>query len=266
MLTKVIFTIIFAVLSFYSSAQTFVNASFEDWPDSCSFDTPPIAWENFSVINGPDQRGANCPGSIVPFEGDSYMSLFWSSGGGINKEGASQKVSNLTIGQSYMISFYVIASDYYGYHDPINMLVLIDSTLIYVSPEIIEGDPWTQYFTDFVATDTVAEIAFRADEFSQGSCSWASLGIDVVSIKNTTGIDEALIDKARVFPNPVKDVLHINGLLEDGTVIHIVNAAGQTLISTSYEMDGVDVSSLLPGIYFIYLDENRLNKLKFIKR
>jgi hypothetical protein len=264
--SKIFGTLLFVVLLFSLPAQSIINGSFEEWPDSCSVDIPPIGWSNFSVTGGPDQRGLFCEGSIIPYEGDSYMSLLWSSGGGFIRQGASQFVSGLIIGQTYTISFYVIPCDYYGYNEPINMLVYIDSSLIYVTPEIDPDDDWTPYFTEFTATDTHTKLAFQALEFDQGSSSYAALGIDAVSLSVTTGLNEPGVSPFHLFPNPAGDVLHIAGMQKAGSLIKIIDLRGQIFLTALYDKNGIDISMLTPGIYFITTDEIRLNKLKFVKQ
>lgn len=262
--SKVFYALLLVALWFGSKAQTLVNGGFEDWPDSCLLDSPPVGWDNFDD-GGPDQRGIYCMGSIIPYEGDSYMSLLWGSGGIFRSEGASQKVTNLTVGQSYRVSFYAIPCDYYGYNEPINILVYLDSIRIYITPEIHLGDPWTHFFTDFTATDTEMEIALQAKEFDQGSSSFASLGVDDLTITKAIGIAETKSYLLEVFPNPVADFLYITSSHEAETIIHIVDTKGQIVLCTSLAVKAIDVSSLKPGLYFIYTDANRLNGLKFIK-
>lgn len=265
MTTKLIPSLSVLFLSLTLSAQTFLNASFEDWPDSCAVDLAPTGWNNFSPIAGPDQRGTNCEGSIIPFEGDSYLGLRWSSGAGYVNDGASQVVSDLIVGQTYTVSFFAIADDYSFYHEPINVMVYLDSTLIYYTPALIEDAPWTPFSVNFTASDTIAEIAFQAAEFDQGSSSFSSLGIDAVSISTTNDLDKHFGSKFFGYPNPTRDILNVSGIHQDDESYVIFNLQGNAILLSSLQKNSIDISSLQAGIYFIQIGDNPLNRAKFIK-
>lgn len=251
---------------FPSNAQTFVNGGFEDWPDSCSVNTAPSGWTIFSPPGGPNQRGLYCEGSIIPYEGNSYMSLQWSSGSGFIHDGASQIISDLVVAQSYAVSFYAIPCDYSWYHEPINVLVFLDSVLVYVTPELQENDPWTPFSLDFIASDTAIKISFQALEFDQGSSSFASLGIDAVSISSTAETSENLRTRMIVYPNPTSDLLFISEIQSSADQLSILDLNGKIVLTTTIQKNGIDVSSLAPGFYYICLDGNHADMIPFVKQ
>ncbi|MBV9963142.1 MAG: T9SS type A sorting domain-containing protein [Parafilimonas sp.] len=70
-------------------------------------------------------------------------------------------------------------------------------------------------------------------------------------------------------PNPVKDILHLNGMQSSTTKnIFITDVAGRTVaqFNTSSNLYSCNVSKLAPGMYFITVEENKkLAYLKFVK-
>ncbi len=67
-------------------------------------------------------------------------------------------------------------------------------------------------------------------------------------------------DNLTIYPNPVKDILTIEGITPNTPLI-ITDLSGKTILSTTVKSNKeiIDVSSLPAGVYFI-------NKTKFIKR
>lgn len=85
----------------------------------------------------------------------------------------------------------------------------------------------------------------------------------------TTSLENQAQSEAILYPNPVSDVLYINGL-ENQTGIKIYSSSGQCLFNSlnqSERMFRTDVSYYLPGVYLVnltFIDGNKLF-LKFIK-
>lgn len=77
-----------------------------------------------------------------------------------------------------------------------------------------------------------------------------NLGIDEINRK----------DNFSIYPNPVKDILTIEGIAPNTQLI-ITDLTGKTILSTTVKSnkESIDVSGLPAGVYFI-------NKTKFIKK
>ena len=73
----------------------------------------------------------------------------------------------------------------------------------------------------------------------------------------TTGIGEVTTGKFTVYPRPLHSRLYINGPITDIKTIQILSSDGAVYIrQTGYTDSGVDVSSLLPGVYVVAITQN----------
>ena len=73
----------------------------------------------------------------------------------------------------------------------------------------------------------------------------------------TTGIGEVTTGKFTVYPRPLHSRLYINGPITDIKAIQILSSDGAVNIQqTGYTDSGVDVSSLLPGVYVVAITQN----------
>lgn len=68
------------------------------------------------------------------------------------------------------------------------------------------------------------------------------------------GFKEIKLDKSlSVFPNPTSGELNIKSNSNNNSKLEIVNCLGQTVLTQNYS-DNIDVSRLVPGYYFIRID------------
>ena len=88
---------------------------------------------------------------------------------------------------------------------------------------------------------------------------------------NTCGyshVSQLYIDKLKIYPNPVKEVLYINNLSDGLINMQIYNSQGSLILSQNQVMntEGLDVSQLKAGLYSIKLC-NKTTRLiqKFVK-
>src|SRR5690606_16543720 len=73
-----------------------------------------------------------------------------------------------------------------------------------------------------------------------------------------------------IYPNPVKDVLHLNSNVSASTVdVEIINMLGKVMMETTAVPFGkaasIDVSSLTKGVYFLKSSENKMRPVRFVK-
>jgi hypothetical protein len=70
-----------------------------------------------------------------------------------------------------------------------------------------------------------------------------------------TGMQEAnmLSVYYSIFPNPVRDELHLNFSAPINSVIQVINIYGKKIFEAKY-VNVIDVSNLPPGIYFLYIN------------
>jgi hypothetical protein len=82
----------------------------------------------------------------------------------------------------------------------------------------------------------------------------------------TSSISDNDQNPVRIFPNPTRDVLHVENHEKTGFYT-IFNLQGKSISKGTYE-DKIDVRDLASGLFFIQLsDENqkKVNVLKFVK-
>ncbi len=73
----------------------------------------------------------------------------------------------------------------------------------------------------------------------------------------TTGIDEAMTGKYTLYPRPLHSRLYINGETANIKTVQVLSSDGEVNIrQTGYTDDGIDVSSLLAGIYVVAIIQN----------
>ena len=85
----------------------------------------------------------------------------------------------------------------------------------------------------------------------------------------TSFLEDPVKSEPKLYPNPVSDVLFIEGL-ENQTALEIYNSSGQCIHHSQILSDGIfqsDVSIYLPGVYLVKLISEDRNMLfiKFIK-
>jgi hypothetical protein len=87
------------------------------------------------------------------------------------------------------------------------------------------------------------------------------------ALLNTEAIAPINFD-VKTYPNPANDVLFIDASaakdMLDGATINITDISGKNVISTNYGANGVDISNLSDGVYFINIPAFN-STLKFIK-
>ncbi len=112
---------------------------------------------------------------------------------------------------------------------------------------------------------TVGELAIR--EQSQGD-KHISEGFITPDIKVTLKAEDYTeLTGIKVFPNPVKDNLHINNSNEEEYEIHIFDIAGkEILVKTDKKFDvKVNMSSFPSGVYVMAIVDRSNSKIKTFK-
>jgi len=80
-----------------------------------------------------------------------------------------------------------------------------------------------------------------------------------------TGIDQkANIQDITLYPNPASEKLFMYGA--EGREIEVIDLNGRSILKTTYDFYGIDLSSLTPGLYTIKINvENQFVYRKFVK-
>jgi len=91
----------------------------------------------------------------------------------------------------------------------------------------------------------------------------------IIEYDSNLGVNNTEIEKVKVYPNPVKDILTIESI-NNITDIRIINSLGQVINSVSLDNSdklNIDFSNYTKGVYFVNLrlkDGNHIIK-KIIK-
>jgi hypothetical protein len=117
-----------------------------------------------------------------------------------------------------------------------------------------------------VGTQTISAIfkntgATTITEFNKilfdfgGNPANANIVISNISICDdiATGLSNAQANAISIYPNPVKNVLYINGL-EGSATVQVVSLVGNVLINTVVDNGSIDVSKLPQGIYVVKIN------------
>ncbi len=149
---------------------------------------------------------------------------------------------------------------------------VFDPLLVYYEVDVTEGQEipmidgiTTNYFANMEISQATAIpgdatiVVTAQDEITQITYT--------VHFNLITAIINESEDKISLFPNPVLDKFHVNGIKEN-VEINIVNLLGKTMISLIIrENQDVDMSTLDQGIYFAIIRQNNgiVNTVKIIK-
>jgi hypothetical protein len=70
-----------------------------------------------------------------------------------------------------------------------------------------------------------------------------------------------------IYPNPTQDVIYFNNPVSQQTKFSITNTEGRQILKGNADSNGIDIQSLTPGQYFLYLEaDGTKTMLQFLKR
>lgn len=89
----------------------------------------------------------------------------------------------------------------------------------------------------------------------------------VVEGEHVLGVNDMNVDKISIYPNPVKDVLNVQGKSLENANIEIHHLTGALVYKSKLSGNNVNVSNLGKGVYVISIDSNgKKSSFKFIKQ
>jgi len=168
---------------------------------------------------------------------------------------------SVDLGGEYIVNRLKLYTGYQGYNSPLTDFKLQKmKNSAWVDVLNVTGNTDPQYSACFAA-DTVSQIRLYVTAASGGIVRLYEMELFGRSY-TTSGIAAPVSgSEVNIYPNPVKDMLHISGNTEISSV-EIYNLMGRSIIRTT-AVNTVDVSSLPPGIYF--LRYNKLFCYRFLK-
>ena len=126
----------------------------------------------------------------------------------------------------------------------------------------------TRHYSPFIHTtnDILGVSVNRMDQVKR----FTELNLGVVATLAgivSNGVDDQLVDGLTVYPNPAKETLTVKGL--PMREVSVFNLMGQQVVSQAVvgEACGIEVGSLVPGIYFVRVlsNEGKFFIQKFVR-
>ena len=229
------------------------------------------ASSNYSVFYSPGAiktNSANVKINSFKITNTTYTALSMRDGDGYGKQFGSiydaDGMIDGTNGEDYF-RLWIIGESFDGsIVDSIEFYLadyrFADSTQDYIVDEWVNID-----LSGFNFDVAKLNFAFEStDNNAFGIKTPTYFALDNVEIETVSGINEATAALFSLYPNPVKDELHVQG----GTgSIRITNAMRQIVLERSHANESaINVSSLESGIYFVTLsDENGERTQQLIK-
>lgn len=244
-----------------SSAQSFVNPSFESWGvvNVCDVNSPPDNWLDYSNggVGVDEANFIYCPTTIPASAANGIIYARSYAATDSTGEGMYQMVSGFTIGKTYQISYSYAGSNLYGGTADIQWHTFINDTDVNQTPVFHSTDAtWTSYSFNFMASNTTNKIGFRCynSTVSVGSGAIDNLGLTQV----VTSVSYLTSDlKVSVFPNPANDLLDITLSKSTEAAFTISTMFGQVVssggIASNEQVKQINISGISRGIYFLKL-------------
>ncbi len=251
MITRIPSVIAAFILGASVFAQQVPNGGFETWIPTPFFSLDPEFW---STDNG--QLVVSTLQDSMPYEGEWAMRVL-PIPIGVGEEGrATVQIPTdyipesldfhakwdrtATAGVGVTVTFYneaeYVYSEYWWPEE-------LSSEWTPVSIELSQIEP--------IMTHVIIEVGVYIGDFAAGE-GWIS--VDAMSFSGITGIDDLSTPSIGLYPNPTSDLLFVDGA--DSKVSYAVyDAMGKLIVKETYE-EGIDVSALPKGSYFLELLSN----------
>ena len=99
--------------------------------------------------------------------------------------------------------------------------------------------------------DVIESVSFNGQQEGKFTSPFA------LHVSGVTGIENVSSEKFSIYPRPLRSRLYISGNTENIRSVKILSSSGTVSLSyTGYSDDGIDVSSLIPGIYVVAVIQN----------
>ena len=99
--------------------------------------------------------------------------------------------------------------------------------------------------------DVIESVSFNGQQEGKFNSPFA------LHVSGVTGIEEVPSEKFSIYPRPLRSRLYVSGNTEKIKAIRILSSSGNVSLSnTGYSDEGIDVSSLVPGIYVVAVIQN----------
>ncbi len=182
--------------------------------------------------------------------------------------GSISTIVNLTLSDDEFatVGNLVSGSDFMVNNVPAGLAVEITSTSTTAATIALTGTADNHTNADDISNleITFTDTAFVSG-FSENVTDYSKVDLVVDFIGNVS-VNEVKNNEINIYPNPVKDILTIEG--KTISVFQIVDVNGQVVFEETNVMDkkSIDVSNLQEGVYFVKTKNNQSNFVaKFVK-
>ena len=97
---------------------------------------------------------------------------------------------------------------------------------------------------------SLISIAYGGHELFSNYCARTIAFFDSLCVDEITSVVNELVNPVKIFPNPVKDRIHIEYDNSLNAVIYLANASGQ-ILESQQNISHLDITSLPNGVYYL---------------
>jgi hypothetical protein len=262
-LSKIYFIVIMS--PFLVNGQSFVNSSFETWdnPTLCAANTVPDNWLNYSDGGSAADKSdyTLCAHSIPGNASNGNVSARFVTYSASSGEGVYQNISNLSIGNQYVISFDYAGSNQYGGTSEINFKLFIDDINVASTPAFMPTKAtWSNLQYTFTATSTTHKIGIRIRATSDPASGEAEAdNFSILPSGQLSLISKIILDSDfSIYPNPSNGMTTLINKKSANSNVEIYNLAGELVFKTAMNhQKTIDLSNHPKGVYMVkMIDEN----------
>ena len=208
-----------------------------------------------------------------PHEGDFYANV--GAYGAPSDSWLFSRAVNLTQGTNYTLSFYAMKAALVGEGNVNNLTVAVGNDVtaeaqvtIHSFGDYTNEDYTLESYNFTVPTTGVYYIGFNYTAPAHASTNYGLLVIDDVTVDVSAGLNDALISKLAVSPNPTNGVVNISNsenILINGVTVTDLN--GRTVKSSKFDGTSnaqVNISDLASGMYMMTISSDNGTAVKKI--
>lgn len=109
--------------------------------------------------------------------------------------------------------------------------------------------------------DELQEVNIEVTSLSTTTCP-GSTGTSSCTTQMTVSSLDAELDQIQLYPNPVSDVVYIDGIEEGGWSYQLLTISGQSIKQGNLQSNRIEVQSLPSGVYFVRIKSDKNSTFK----
>lgn len=137
--------------------------------------------------------------------------------------------------------------------------VMLSGTANFRNPNYhTPGDTVGTINFNFMSNVVKAAIGTLAEQAEIQHSDWATASVQI------TAIEPVFSTEILIFPNPSKQIVHLNTEFGDIESIRFINSSGKVVLAVDNPIKSIDISTLSSGLYQVFIDSKEkifINKL-----